>query len=283
MLYLFLFFWLQFFSQNTANKFLLRFDCEWFTNESFFDSEVIQKHKIKAIHVWVSEKKDKEIFENERSFLHYVFDQSGKLSKSYKEIQLSKRTDTLIHEYIYNSDGNCMQKIEKQPPFHFVYSYLYENKFLSEEIKVDQNTGDTNYVHYFKHRFDGDKHVVEVYNENNRVFKFLTLQKNAANQLIMERKAFQRNSSFTEKKYLYEKNQLNEIHYRQYYNEMKEIKSDFEYENGKLEYISVKGNEQTNYRIGLLYTNKGLIKSIVKREPDRKTTSIYRFEYLFGD
>lgn len=281
--YLFLIFWLQFFGSTTTEKFLLRFDCEWFSNESFFEAEVIQKHQIKAIHVWVSEKKDREIFENERSFLHYVFDPKGNLSKSYKEIQYRNRTDTLTHEYYYDRSGNCIRRVEKQLPFHFTYDYLFENELKKIEIKIDQNNGDTSFVHLFKHRYQDDQHFIEVANETNKAFKLITIQKNSAKQLLMERTSFMRNSSFHERKYVYTENRLTEIIYRQFYNQMKEQKTNFEYKNEVLDYISVTENEQTNYRIGFIYGKNQLIKSIVKREPERKVTSIYRFEYLFED
>jgi len=264
----------------------LKLDAPLFTNESFFEPSVLKEQNVKAIHIWISEKKDGQIFEKEIHFLHYLFNSEGQLLKSYKEIRMGKKIDTSTFIFSYDQTGNCVRREEIRPPFHFVYFYHYQNQKLWSELKVDLQTGDTNYLHYFRHHQTDNIHQMHVSHQQNteKSFKTTTTHFDSKGKKIVQRKSFSQNNSYTEIRYAYteQDNRLKSIRETRFYSHKTSLKRILEYEGKRLEYMEVLKNGKQQYRLGFTYNHKGLVKALVKREPDRKMVSIYRFEYLYG-
>ena len=272
-----------FFITATTPLPLLRFDLEWFTNESFFNEEVIRDQKIKAIHIWVSEKKDGKIFEKEHSFLHYVFNKNGAILKSYKEVPMKGKTDTLFHQYFYDSNNLCVKKIERLQPYHFIYHFSNENGKNTSEIKIDAHTKDTSYHHQFKHKITDERHIVSVYNGSNKAYKFISTEYDKAGNIINKRKTFKRNRSYTESAYNFQDGLLQKIATTRFYGKKKINNSFLNYEDQMLQHMTVKENGKIKYKLGFTYDSKGLVDAIIKRNPEKKTVTIYRLEYLYFD
>ena len=263
---------------------ILKLEEDWFSNSNFFNPDVVQKHSIKAIHLWVSEKKDGQIFEKEKSFLHYLFNHKGQLIKSYKEIRLKGKVDTSIFSFHYDENGNCIQKDEERSPFHFSYFYQYKNQKIQTEIKIDRQTLDTNYIYYFQHRRTAEKHEIDVsHAPNSKAFKTLITLYDSMGRKIVERKRFRQNRNYTETNYFYRENSQNftKISEKQFYNSVQKQDKKFEYNDGVPDFMQVEKDGELDYKIGFTYNRKGLVKAIIKRELDRKMVSIYRFEYLY--
>lgn len=267
------------FSSPTSS--LFHFDREWFRNENFFNKDAVKTHKIKAIHIWSSEKKDGRIFEEEQSFLHYLFNKEGALYKSYKEVPARNGTDTLIHTYFYNDKNQCVKKVEYSDPFHFIYHYTYSEGKIQSEVKIDGHSSDTSYHHYFKHRTNGNRHTKSVSNDAHKVFKYVSTQRDQKGNVINKRKTFKRNRSYAESEFIYEQNLLREIRSTQFYSKKRTIRSQLDYNGSILQFMNVSENGEIMYKLGFTYNSKGLVDAIIKRIPERRIIRIYRLEYLY--
>lgn len=252
---------------------------DWFTMEDFFLLESKQNNPIKSITVYRSDKKDDEIFSTERKFAEYLFSPEGKLYESRKFVPLSRRIDTSVFEFQYN-DSKLISRTENQGPFSFKYCYLWLNDSTFQEIKIDENTSDTNYVHRVEIQDEEAlKRKYTYYNSIGRPMKSEWVTTNFMDKVISKKESYSRSLSFVVDSFNYKATQL--IH-RLKWNTIgihKKTLWEFTYQEGYLDFIREMEEGEVVAKLAMLYNDFQLIKSIVRRDVKEKTISIYKVEY----
>lgn len=264
---------------NVCGQFF-SFQQEWFENESFFKDSTIRKNNIAAIHIWLSEKDDGQAFKTERDFLHYEFNQSGKLSASYKSVALRKKIDTATFIYSYNKEGKLSKRSERQGLFHFNYYYFYTGDMLFKEVKINaiNSAIDTTYLHYFEYDSTNNVKRITTLNALKKPFLYLTKEFDKKDHLIKETKSYRRNQGYNETNYSYEDGQLIKVKKSYGSNSQHEIIISRDKE--KLDLISFFQDEKLIKKYAFTYHLNGLPKAIIERNLVEKKITIYRLEYL---
>ena len=252
---------------------------DWFTMEDFFEQESIQNKSIKSISIYKSDKKDDEIFSAERKFAEYFFSTDGKLYESRKFVPLSRRIDTSVFEFLYDG-SKLISRTENQGPFRFKYSYSWLNDSTFQEIKIDENTLDTSYVHRVEIQAEEElERKYTYYNSIGRPMKSEWIATNFMAKVISKKESYSRSLSFVVDSFNYKATQL--IH-RMKWNTIgvhKKTLWEYSYQGGYLDFIREMEEGEVVAKLAILYNDFQLIKSIVKRDVREKTISIYKVEY----
>ncbi|MFT7085887.1 MAG: hypothetical protein ACJAV5_001609 [Vicingaceae bacterium] len=247
--------------------------------EDFFELESIQNKSIKSITIYKSDKKDDEIFCAERKFAEYFFSTDGKLYESRKFVPLSRRIDTSVFEFLYDG-SKLISRTENQGPFSFKYSYSWLNDSAFQEIKIDENTSDTNYVHRVEIQGEEElKRKYSYYNSIGRPMKSEWITTNFMAKVISKKESYSRSLSFVVDSFNYKATQL--IH-RMKWNTIgvhKRTHWEYSYQGGYLDFIREMEERVVVAKLAMLYDDNKLIKSIVKRDVKEKTISVYKVEY----
>ncbi len=254
---------------------------DWFTMEDFFELEPIKNQSIKAIRVYKRDKKDDEVFSAERKFAEYFFSLEGKLNESRKFVSLSRRVDTSVYEYKYNGT-KLISRTESRGPFSFRYSYLWLNDSTFQEIKIDNNTLDTNYIHRVDvQNREGLRKKYSYYNSIGRPMKSELVTTHLLNKVVSKKESYTRSSSFVLDSLDYKATQLIE---RLEWNTIGVHKKTFwryTYEGGYLDFIKKIEQREVIEKWAILYNEFRLIKSIVNRDVKAKRISIYKVKYEY--
>ena len=260
---------------------IFTFQHEWFENESFFNDSVIQEQRIAAIHIWQSEKKDGRAFQSERDFLHYEFNRSGKLSASYKSVDLRNKVDTATFLFSYNQKGQLYKQSEQQGPFHFSYFYFYEGNRLFKEVKINvaSSSIDTAYLHYLKHNSSKNSTRITTLNALKKPFLYLDKEYDLDHNLIRETKSYHRNRRYQETVYNYNQEQLTRI--EKLINGSKQKEISIARNGEQIELVSFIENKNLVKKYAFTYHLNDLPKAIIERNLVEKKIIIYRLEYLF--
>ena len=254
---------------------------EWFVLEDFFEQKKIKSNQIKGIIIYKSDKKDNEAFKRERKFVQYSFSEKGRLSESQKFVPMSRRIDTSIFEFKYEGD-KLLSRTENQGRFHFKYAYLWLNDSAFKETKIDENTLDTNYVHRVEIQHQTDLKIkYTYYNSIGRPMKFEWVTFNSFNKIILQKESYSRSLSFVEDSFNYKATQLISKSKWNTVGRQKKTNWQFTYKNGYLDFIEQSEDNLLVSKFAILYNDKRLIKSIVKRDMREKTISIYKVEYEY--
>ena len=275
----FLFFFCSFFSFFS----IAQFDPskEWFTLEDFFDLQLIQNKSVKSITVYKSDKKDDEVFSAETKFTAYFFSTKGELEESRKFVSLSGRIDTSVYEYKYNR-SKLISRTEIQGPFSFRYHYSWINDSSFQEIKIDNRTLDTNYVHRVEVRKEeGLKKKYTYYNSVGRPMKTQWVTTNLLGKVIAKKESYARSASFVVDSFTCEVNQLIHRSKQNTIGVNKKTTWEFTYQEDYLDFIKEMKDGKVIRKFAILYNDLQLIKSIIQRDVSEKTISVYKVEYEY--
>lgn len=254
---------------------------EWFTLEGFFDIDKIQGADIKGVVIYKSDKKDDEAFNNERKLAQYYFNENGHLIESQNFVPLSRRIDTSSIEFNYKED-KLVRRVESQGPFKFSFSFVWLNDSTFLEIKIDENTLDTNYIHRIEIKKDSEyKEVFTFYNSIGRPMKSQWVERDLFNQKIYQKESYARSLSFEVDSFNYQAKQLLSRLIWNTIGKQKKTMYEFTYVDGYLDFIVLKEDGELSFKYALLYNEKKLVKSIVKRDVKEKSISIYKLEYQY--
>ena len=254
---------------------------EWFVLEDFFEQKQIESNQIKGITIYKSDKKDNEAFNAERKIVQYSFSEKGRLLESQKFVPMSRRIDTSIFEFKYNND-KLLSRIENQGPFRFKYAYLWLNDSVFEEVKIDEKTLDTNYIHRIEIQQQTEHKIKYTYYSSiGRPMKSEWVTINSFDNIISKRQSYSRSLSFVEDSFNYKATQLISKSKWNTIGRQKKTIWKFTYENGYLDFIKKREDGEVVAKFAILYNDRRLIKSIVKRDIQEKTISIYKVEYEY--
>ena len=110
---------------------------ETFSNTPFFNTNFIQKNKVKQITGYYSSKAALSSIQKSSNIYVYEFNQNGELIKEFK----TKNNDTIVSQYKYDDHGNLSQ-VRKSDKYGFhSYHYKYDsiNRVVSKEYRRDIN------------------------------------------------------------------------------------------------------------------------------------------------
>jgi len=254
---------------------------EWFVLEDFFEQQQIEGNRIKGIIIYKSDKKDDEAFGNQRKIAQYFFTAEGRLSLSQKFVPLSGRMDTSFFEFDYKGN-KLFSRTESQGPFCFKYSYLWLNDTVFQEVKTDQNTLDTNYIHRVEiQKEERYRRKFTYYNSIERPMKSKWVTNNSFGKVILQRESYSRSLSFVENSFNYKATQLVSRSKWNTIGRQRNFFWQFTYKEGYLDFIEQSEDELLVLKFAILYNDQRLIKSIVKRDVREKVISIYKIEYNY--
>lgn len=84
---------------------LLNQEGEAFTEQPFFNRDIIQSNHIKTIEGTYSTKKPGDVIRESSDWVRYRFDEQGQLIESLDIRTVNKKKDTLLHQFFYSEDG----------------------------------------------------------------------------------------------------------------------------------------------------------------------------------
>jgi hypothetical protein len=252
---------------------------DWFSLDGFFESQITQNKGISSITIYKSDKKDDEVFQEEKKYMHFTFSTKGMLLESRKFIELSRRTDTSIYTFNYE-DSKLASRTESEGPFCFSYIYDSLNDSTIQETKLDEKTLDTNYIHHINIQEETSwRRKYTYYNSIGRPMKNCWISKNTLGNVIAKKESYSRSLSFVVDSFNYNGNLLiNRLKWNTI-GVQKRTVWEFAYENGFLDFIKQTEDGTLVAKFAILYNEKELIKSIVMRNVKEKTISIYKVEY----
>ena len=231
--------------------------------EDFFDLEFIQNKSIQSITIYKSDKKDDDIFSAERKFAEYFFSIEGKLYESRKFVSLSSRVDTPVYEYEYNGFRlSSRTEIQGLLSFRYCYSWLNDSSF--QEIKIDNKTLDTNYIHLVKVRKEeGLKKNYTCYNSVGSPMKSEWVTTNLMGKTIYKKESYARSLSFVLDSFNYKAIQLISRSKLNTIGGHKKTIWEFTYQGGYLDFIKEMKDGEIVRKFAVLYNELQLIKSII--------------------
>lgn len=84
---------------------LLNQEGEAFTDQPFFNADMIRSSHIKTIEGNYSTKKPGEVIHESTDWVRYRFDENGQLIESLDIRTVNKKKDTVLHQFFYSEDG----------------------------------------------------------------------------------------------------------------------------------------------------------------------------------
>ena len=265
---------------------LLNLSTEWFTEGGFFNEEIIQQYNIGSIGIYKSTKLDGAYFSSEKEALKYLFNSKGQLKQSFKFTSFTNKIDSSSFHFFYTKKNNIYKRIENEGPFSFTYYFIYQDKNLVKEIKIDNNSPclDTAYIRLYNHEWIDDQiFKTTYYNSIQRPYQYKEEKFDLFGQLVYQKIQLARSLNFSEKKLSYTINQLTE---KQKFTSIGKQQSHtwkYSYKKGVLDLIQHYNNDILIEKIGFTYQKDGLLSAIVTRDLKRKSVIIYKFNYTFLD
>jgi hypothetical protein len=124
------------FTQMLNNKY-----GEAFTDQPFFNPEIIKRNQIRSIDGKFTAKKVGDIMRNTDLERKYYFDRDGRLIKTHETIQAAKGKDTIVTYWEYDANGN-VSVIRKADQYGFYathFDYDDRNRVIREEYRRNLN------------------------------------------------------------------------------------------------------------------------------------------------
>jgi len=266
------------------NAQIFDFTTEWFHSESFFVETEVEKRNIKSIHISKSEKLDGQVFKDENALISYHFLTNGKVQKVEKYLHHFNRIDTSNFIFYYSKSNILYKKVEQEGPFEFSYFYVYEDDLLSKELKANTQAErlDTSYQRYYIYKNSENEQLITHLNSVHKPFKIEKVKRDLFNQLISHKTDFVRNSNFLYTEYDYQLQQLNTKKVESYIGtQMNSEKWEYHYKNGFVDLINQYSEEVLTFKFAFLYSSTLLPKTIIERDVEKKSVSIYKLTYEY--
>jgi YD repeat-containing protein len=104
---------------------LLNQEGEAFTDQPFFNADMIRSNHIKTIEGNYSTKKPGEVIHESTDWVRYRFDENGQLIESLDIRTVNKKKDTVLHQFFYDRQGalSAQRKSENGGYTKLVYDY----------------------------------------------------------------------------------------------------------------------------------------------------------------
>ena len=112
-----------------------------FSDEPFFNSEIVRLNKLKSLHGTISTKKELSAIKNSGKSQHFKFDKQGRLKQQYSTFFRKTKIDTTFVLYDYDNNGNLITKRTNDINGFYSYNYLFnkENQIIKKTYCRDQN------------------------------------------------------------------------------------------------------------------------------------------------
>ncbi|MFM6934032.1 MAG: hypothetical protein ACKOXP_01210 [Flavobacteriales bacterium] len=121
------------------SQLLLNQEGEAFTEQPFFNADVVRSNHIKSIEGNYSTKKPGEVIKETSDWARYKFDELGRLIESLDIHTVKNRKDTTLHQYAYNERNQLTEHRKSEYNGFTTYKYSYDtlHRLMSEETYRD--------------------------------------------------------------------------------------------------------------------------------------------------
>ena len=99
-----------------------------FTDEPFFNSSIVKKHKIKSITGRFVHYKLGDRLRQTEYFRKYIFNEEGQLIQLREFTLFDYKSDTSVNDYKYDNKGNMIESIHTDRNGSYGYFYEYDDK-----------------------------------------------------------------------------------------------------------------------------------------------------------
>lgn len=253
---------------------------EWFVTDDFFNEKEVKKFRIHTLTIKKSTKKDNATIQEKPKVLNYIFDSEGFLFQASKiDVRYGKKS-LIKKEFRYDDYLRLIHMSEDFGYFKFDYFYKYKAQYLTDIIKIDKSSRDTLFHKRFLNSASDTIMNTLTVNDIGKAYMQVTTVKK--DDFKSRKTTYTKSPRFEELNFFYDKKKLISMHRKtRESNQMKEVSSDYIYQNDKLADILVFENGEKIKRYGMVYNNEGLLKNVVIRNFALKEVEIYSFDYTF--
>ena len=115
--------------------------CNAFSDEPFFNTEIVKLNKLRSLHGTISTKKELSAIKKSGKSQHFKFDKKGNLTQQYTTFFRKNKKDTTFILYNYDNNGNLTTKRTNDVNGFYSYNYEFnqENDIIKKTYCRDHN------------------------------------------------------------------------------------------------------------------------------------------------
>lgn len=258
---------------------------DWFSDENFFNKEVVKQNSLKYFKSKFSTKKDNKIIEQTLNFTMSEFDKEGRLKMYIKGSGWAGKVDSIIYAFSYDSSALIKTQDEVFSNIHYYFFYEYDKSDkLIKEIKFDLSKLPTHIVstkHFGYENLAGSREKKLFLNDAGKTYmEEVTETENG--KLVFKRLQYVKNSNYKQESYQYKGAKLVLKNTKGNIGKTYDIVYKYSYlDNGSIDEILISEDGKELQRIAFVYDRPHIPKAMVVRHYISRKIDIYEFEYGF--
>lgn len=271
--------------------------CNAFTDNPFFNAEIVRLNKLKALHGSISTKKELSAIKKTGKVLNYTFDKNGNLTQQYSSFYRGKRKDTTFIYFMYDHQNSLITKRTNDINGFYSYNYGYNAKkqVIKKTYCRDENATKSRKKFTLGKQYviinetysyqDNDSIVIKsVLNNNGLPYQKITYRYNSLGYLVLETKKLLLNNKKSTVSYQY--NQHGLLKAKKTIRDLKKgnfKKSTYKYDKlGNLVELNEYNNDQHITHKEILYDQKTfLLKALIVQDVETNFIKIIKFKPSF--
>jgi hypothetical protein len=271
--------------------------CNAFTDEPFFNSQIVYLNHLKSLHGVVSTKKELSAIRNTGKVLHFEFNKQGELKKQYSTFYRQKKKDTTYIFYEYENKGELATKRTNDINGFYSYNYTYNDAqlLIKKTYCRDENAikSRTNFIlkkqyviinEEYNYKKEGSSLIKNILNNNKLPYQRVEYKYDALGYLVSETKKLLINNKKSIVKYTYNEHGL--LDSKKIIKDLKKDtfrKLNYKYDSlGNLIELNEYNNDKHITHKEILYDEKTyLLKALIIQDVETNFIKIIKFKASF--